>query len=118
MKSILRSGLKVSPMETQRSRELIATIFDDVAKRLADDRPFLCGDRFTAADIAFATLAAPLVMPPHYARRLIPLSSTSPDFRAEVDHWRKTPAGAFALRLFKNERYRTSQGPSPEDALH
>jgi glutathione S-transferase len=106
MKFILRSSLNVSPAETQRSRDLIAAIFDDVAKRLADNRPFLCGDRFTGADITFASLAAPLVMPQAYAARMIPLSSTNSDFREEVERWRQTPAGEFALRLFKNERHR------------
>lgn len=108
MKFLLRSSLNVSPIETQRSRDTIAAIFDDVAKRLADNRPFLCGDRFTGADMTFASLAAPLVMPPAYAARLTPLSSTKSDFREEVARWRQTPAGEFALRLFENERYRRS----------
>ena len=44
--------------------------FDFVGELLADGRPYLCGDRFTAADLTFAALAAPMVVPPEYTVRL------------------------------------------------
>ena len=34
-------------------------VFDSVGERLADGRPYLMGDRFTAADLTFASLSAP-----------------------------------------------------------
>ena len=37
----------------------VQTTFDDIAAQLSDGRAFLMGDRCTAADIAFATMAAP-----------------------------------------------------------
>ena len=40
--------------------------FDFVAELLADGRAYLCGDRFSAADLTFAALAAPMVVPPEY----------------------------------------------------
>ena len=40
--------------------------FDSIAERLADGRRHLCGDRFTAADLTFACLAAAVVLPPEY----------------------------------------------------
>ncbi|MBM4280379.1 MAG: hypothetical protein FJ137_06325 [Deltaproteobacteria bacterium] len=66
--------------------------------------PFAGGARFTAADLAFASLAAPLVMPLRCERRLLPLSVMGPAFRAEVGGWRRTRAGALALALFERER--------------
>ena len=38
-------------------------VFDDIADRIADGRPFLLGDRFTAADLTFAALSAPMLVP-------------------------------------------------------
>ena len=40
--------------------------FDAIAARLADGRRYLCGERFTAADLTFACLASPVVVPPQY----------------------------------------------------
>ena len=34
-----------------------------VDQALADGRPFICGEKFTAADLTFASLAAPVILP-------------------------------------------------------
>lgn len=104
VKFVLRRGLKISPAGAARSRARIEEVFAEVEQRLRDGRRYLTGDRFTAADLTFASLAAPLLMPPQYEQRLIPLSSTGPAFCAEVEGWRATVAGQFALRLFAAER--------------
>jgi glutathione S-transferase len=79
--------------------------FDAIAERLADGRPHLCGDRFTAADLTFAALAAPAVVPPEYTVRL-PQPDELPDALAETIHaFRRHPAGAYALDLFRTERH-------------
>jgi glutathione S-transferase len=38
-----------------------------VDELLADGRPFICGHRFTAADLTFAALGGPMVSPQEYA---------------------------------------------------
>ncbi len=104
VKLMLARGLKISPAGAARSRARVEAVFAGVEQRLDDGRPFLGGARFTAADLTFASLAAPLVMPVQYERRLLPLSEMGLAFRAEVEGWRRTRAGAFALALFERER--------------
>jgi len=75
---------------------LVFAAFDRVAEQLGD-KPFLFGARFTAADLTFACLAAAVVVPPAYSIRLPELPELQP--------FREHPAGAFALRLFRELRY-------------
>ena len=56
--------LDISAATAARSEAQVRMVFDAVAERLRDDRPYLCGDRFTAADLTFAALAASVLMPP------------------------------------------------------
>jgi glutathione S-transferase len=78
--------------------------FADVAARLADGRRYLCGDTFTAADLTFACMGAPLVMPPEYGIRLPTPDELPAAMRTLVDEMRDHPAGAFILRLFRDDR--------------
>ena len=48
---------------------LVFAAFDAVAEQLGD-KPFLFGERFTAADLTFACLAAAVVVPPEYGVQL------------------------------------------------
>jgi glutathione S-transferase len=78
--------------------------FDEVAARLADGRPHLCGDRFTAADLTFACLAAAMVVPPEYGVRLPQPDELPGPVAAKVRAFRAHPAGAYALELFQTGR--------------
>jgi glutathione S-transferase len=78
--------------------------FDVIAERLADGRRYLCGDRFTAADLTFACLSAAVLVPPEYGVRL-PQPEQLPDGLArDIRAFREHPAGAYALELFRTER--------------
>jgi hypothetical protein len=58
--------LDITPTTAAQSEAQVRMVFDAVATRLSDGRPYLCGDRFTAADLTFAALAASVLMPPEY----------------------------------------------------
>jgi glutathione S-transferase len=77
---------------------------NDVSNILADGRKYLTGDRFGAADITFAALAAPAVCPPEYAVPLPRLEDLPAGAAAVIRKVQDTPAAAFCLRMYREER--------------
>jgi len=77
---------------------------DWVAEMRADCRPYLLGERFSAADLTFAALSAAVIVPPIYSVPL-PQPEILPADTAElVRRARAHPAGAYALELFERHR--------------
>lgn len=102
--AIVKRSLKLSSDDLPAYRATIDAALENVATRLADGRPHLCGERLSAADLAFATLLAPAVLPPEYRGPLPPIGELPTAMRGEVEEIRAHPAGQFALRLFREER--------------
>lgn len=106
---LIRQGLGINRDGAQRSLARIHTIFDEVVQTLGD-REWLVGERFSAADLTFAALAAPLLMPTTYGVRdspaMPPLDQLSPEFRALVQELRQHGAGRFALEVYRRQRRR------------
>lgn len=100
----MRRGMNVSPAGVERSRVVLEAVFAEVAAQLADGRRYLTGDRFTAADLTFASLAAPVVYPERYACFALPVERLPTSLREAVARLRETTAGRFALRLYAEER--------------
>ncbi|MEZ4401562.1 MAG: glutathione S-transferase N-terminal domain-containing protein [Kofleriaceae bacterium] len=101
---LLARGLRIDAAGAARSRGVVDETFAAVAERLRDGRRYLCGDRFTVADLTFAALAAPVLAPPAYQRYLPSPAAQSAGFVALVDELRATPAGQFALRVYAEHR--------------
>jgi glutathione S-transferase len=102
---LMRRGMKVTPEGVARSFERMQATFAEVSRRIGAGRRYLVGDRFSAADLTFAALAVPAVAPPQYGfAQAIEALPTA--MRREVEALRATPAGAFALRLYREERPR------------
>jgi glutathione S-transferase len=87
-----------------RDEAITRDAFDVVAGWLADGRPFLCGDAFTAADLTFAALSAAVIAPPNYGTPLPQPDDGPPEVAALVHRFREHPAGEFALRLYREQR--------------
>lgn len=96
--------LDVTPLTAAESEAQVRIVFDQVAQRLADRRPFLCGERFTAADLTFSALAAPVLVPPEYGVPLPQPDELPVDTAAVVRELREHPAGAHALTMFHDHR--------------
>jgi glutathione S-transferase len=97
--------LDVTPQSAARSEAAFQATFDQVAERLADGRPYLCGERFSAADLTFAALAAAVLMPPEYGVPLPQPADLPAAMATKVNRLRAHPAGAHALRMFREERH-------------
>ena len=105
----LKRGLKIDAAGAARSKLKIDSVFSRVSDVVRDGRRFLAGDRFTVADLTFAALAAPVLLPPEH-----PFQKFGPEFfpaeaRTQIEEWRETPAGQFGLRLYADERVRLSR---------
>jgi len=105
---LIREALKITPESAHRSLGRVHGVFRDVDERLRDGRRFFVGDRFTAADLTFAALAAPVLFPEGYRAAYPALDDVPATMRDEVLRLRDTDAGRFALRLFAQERDRPS----------
>jgi glutathione S-transferase len=68
--AIVARVLDVTPAKAVESELEVRAVFDAVAERLSGGRRYICGDEFTAADLTFSALAAPVLMPVGYGVQL------------------------------------------------
>jgi glutathione S-transferase len=102
--AIVARVLDVTPAAAAQSEIEVRAVFDAVGERLADGRPYLCGDRFSAADLTFAALASPMLAPAQYGVRLPRPEELPPYTAGVVRELRAHPAGVHALAMFDRER--------------
>jgi glutathione S-transferase len=98
--------LGITPAAADQSEADVRATFDAVGERLADGRRYLCGDEFTAADLTFSALAAPMLVPPEYGVPLPQPHELPPDAAAVVRELREHSAGVHALAMYRDERHR------------
>jgi glutathione S-transferase len=101
---LARAAYKITPESAQRSLERVRGVFRHVDDLLKDGRRFLAGERFTAADLSFAALAAPVLFPAECRAVQPALDAVPAAMREEALRLRATDAGQFALRIFAQER--------------
>jgi glutathione S-transferase len=96
--------LGITAATAEQAMDDVRATFDDIDDRLRDGRPYLCGDRFTAADLTFSALAAAVLVPPEYGVPLPQPPELPPAAASFVNELRERPAGAHALRMYREER--------------
>ncbi|XP_013381279.1 uncharacterized protein LOC106151430 isoform X2 [Lingula anatina] len=110
---IIKLSLKVDDQVTFKANiEQVDKTWDKVNQLLSDGRKYILGTRqASGADIAFAALSYPLILPTEMDGGLFSFSKDPlpPRYRKEVERRRKSAAGRFVLRLFKEERHITFQ---------
>jgi glutathione S-transferase len=101
---LLRRGLNIDEAGVERSRKRIEDTFDRIEHIIGDGRRYIAGDRFTVADLTFASLAAPVLLPEHHPVQTFELALFGDAAREQIQAWRARPAGQFGLRLYADER--------------
>jgi glutathione S-transferase len=100
----IRRYLGVSAQNAVTALGRVDAVFDEIARMLDDGRPYLCGARFTAADVAFGSLSAAVLVPEAYGSPLPPLDALPAPMAAQVRRLREHEAGRFAARLYDQDR--------------
>lgn len=103
---VLRILLRLTSQRAQASLDQIRTIFNAVDARIAGGRRYLLGDSLTLSDLAFSVAAAPLLLPPAYGGPIPPYANMPAEVQAAITEMRSHPAGAFALRIYEEQRLR------------
>lgn len=104
LKRMMTRALGISDASVALALQRIDRMLDRLDARLADGRPFLVGDRFSAADLTFASLAAAILSPPEYHVTLPGPDELPTQAAVRVRSWRARPAGQHALRMFREYR--------------
>lgn len=96
-----KGRLGLTPTTVELCLDGVDRTLDAIGKRIADGRRYLFGDTLTAADITFAALSAPCLLPPRFPLPLPRLADLPEDAAARIQAWREHPAGQFAMRLYE-----------------
>jgi glutathione S-transferase len=105
-------GLKLGPEQTSVCWGRIQRAMDELADQLGDGRPYLLGDRFTAADLTAAALLAPLALQPGYGGSLVRKDEVPESMRFAVTWVRQHPVHLFVERIYAQHRGEVLRGGS------
>ena len=93
--ALREARLDITPGIERQDEATVWREFDFAGDLLADGRPYLAGEHFSAADLTFAALAAPMVVPPEYTVALPqPSASVPQEPRALIERAREHAAGS------------------------
>jgi glutathione S-transferase len=104
LKRFVARALGIVPGIEAADEAAVFAELDHVAELLSDGRPYLCGERFGAADLTFAALCAPVIVPREYGIALPQPDVLAPATATLIRRAREHPAGRYALTLFAEQR--------------
>ena len=106
VRSFVRKDMyNITAQSAASSLNEIRRLFEKVNKLLElDGRSYLVGNCFSAADLTFACLVAPILLPPEYGGKTLDLHEFPDEMAVVHQELRETLAGAFVLRLFREKR--------------
>ena len=105
---LFRLLLRLNAQHANESLAMIRSIFDDIDRRLKDGRPYLAGDRFTLADIALASSAAPVLLPQGFTAPLPALEQMPPEMASLIGELRQHETARLVARIY--HKHRDSRG--------
>jgi glutathione S-transferase len=105
VKIIMKNYMSISKDDSVEASNIIDEIFGIVESKLSDGRHYLVGNSFSIADLSFASLASPILIPKEFLLYHKNKQHFSQQYLKIVQKYRKTLAGKFALRIYKENRF-------------
>lgn len=102
VRSLMIRGMDLGPAQRDESRDIVEGELAWIEEMLDDGREYLVDGRFSRADIAGASLLAPVALPeqhPAYAGMDAP-----PKFAADLARWGDRPALAWVREMYARHR--------------
>jgi glutathione S-transferase len=102
IRKLMIKGMDLGPAQGQESRGIVDAELHWLDSLLAGGRDFLVGETFSRADVAAASLLAPLVLPeqhPTYRGFAVP-----PNLAADLEDWKDRPSLGWVRQVYA--RYR------------
>ena len=101
---LLRRVFRADDAARVKTYDVVNRVFDGLEARLADGRPYLTGDRFTAADLTAAALVGGVLRAPEHPVKSPAAERFGNDYVVAAKSLRERPAGQFALRMYREHR--------------
>ena len=101
---ILKQFYNITPATKDAALQEIREIFALVSKELDSDRKYLVGNSLTAADLTFAALSSPILLPSNHPFYDSQLSKLSSERIATIEELRATPAGKLVMNMYREHR--------------
>jgi cytochrome P450 len=101
---VMRRGLGLGQFNPAEAIASIDAVFDQVARAVGPDRPYLAGQAPGTADIVFAALASPIILPAKHPARLPAVDDLPAEMKAIVTRYRGHPAGQLVERIYDAAR--------------
>ncbi len=98
----MKKGMNINKKSAERAYKKLKEIMEEY-ESMADGDYFV-GSRLTIADIAFASLAGPLVLPDQYGSIVPSLDELPPALYDIVQEFRNMTSGKRVLRLYEQFR--------------
>ncbi len=106
-RAIMKKRFGIDDAGADESRSAVRKSFGRYSETLSDGRTFLCGDKFSVADLSFSCMAAPSLLINHengYGAYMPEMSDCPKAAISLAMELRETRAGEHALAMFKNHR--------------
>lgn len=106
---IMRKAMRIDEAGYERSLKKLEEVFNKIDVQLGDSE-YLFNDSFSAADLTFATLAAPVLSPTGHPHPGMSYELLGDGLKKVVDQYRATKAGRLGLRVYELHRETRNEG--------
>lgn len=104
IKRVMKQFLSISEQGYIKALKDVDEIFKIVEDKLYDGRKYIAGENLSIADITFASLASPILIPKENKLYYENMKYFSEDFLKIIEKYRNSYAGKFALKVYEENR--------------